>query len=117
MKDLRVKHMTASAHGTVAQPGRKVRQKAGLNRSILDKSWGRLRTVLDFHGTKNRPHRPVPAAYTSQTCCRCGHCASESRESQADFRCVAGGYQANAVVNAARNMLALGSGCLDVEAR
>src|SRR5438876_8675946 len=39
VEDLRVKHMTASAQGTVEQPGRHVRQKAGLNRSILDKAW------------------------------------------------------------------------------
>jgi len=42
VEDLRVKHMTASAQGTVEQPGRHVRQKAGLNRSILDKAWGAI---------------------------------------------------------------------------
>ena len=109
VEDLRVKHMTASARGTVEQPGRHVRQKAGLNRSILDKAWGRLRTTLEWHGRKNGCSVvAVPAAYTSQTCSRCKHVAAESRESQADFCCVACGYQTNADVNAANTILALG---------
>src|SRR5437879_5813682 len=109
VEDLRVKHMTASARGTVEQPGRHVRQKAGLNRSILDKAWGRLRTTLEWHGRKNGCSVvAVPAAYTSQTCSRCKHVAAESRESQADLCCVACGYQTNADVNAAQNILALG---------
>ena len=35
-EDLSVKNMTASAKGTVEEPGRNIRQKAGLNRAILD---------------------------------------------------------------------------------
>ena len=48
----------------------------------------------------------VVAAYTSQTCSACGHVARESRESQANFRCVACGFGCNADVNAARNIAA-----------
>ena len=47
----------------------------------------------------------VPAAYTSQTCHECGHIAKENRESQAIFKCVKCGYEANADVNAAKNIL------------
>ena len=47
----------------------------------------------------------VPAAYTSQTCHKCGHVAKENRESQAIFKCVECGYEANADVNAAMNIL------------
>jgi len=39
-EDLSVRNMTASARGTVEEPGKNVRQKAGLNRSILDTSPG-----------------------------------------------------------------------------
>ena len=82
VEDLRVKHMTASAKGTVEQPGNNVRQKAGLNRSIVDKAWGQLHTTLEWHGRKNGCGIiAVPAAYTSQTCSVCGHVAAESRES------------------------------------
>ncbi|MEV0287659.1 transposase [Kribbella sp. NPDC050820] len=48
----------------------------------------------------------VNPAYTSQTCSACGHCAPESRESQAVFRCVACGHRAHADVNAAVNIAA-----------
>jgi len=50
----------------------------------------------------------VPPAYTSQACHACGHCAPGNRESQAVFRCRACGHQANADVNAAKNILAAG---------
>ena len=37
-----VTNMTRSAKGTPENPGRHVRQKAGLNRSILRSGWGLL---------------------------------------------------------------------------
>jgi len=42
----------------------------------------------------------VPAAYTSQTCARCGHKAHENRPSQEEFLCVSCGYARNADENA-----------------
>jgi putative transposase len=109
LEDLRVKNMTASARGTIAQPGRNVRQKAGLNRAILDKSWGRMRQTIEWHGRKNGCKVVlVPPAFTSQTCSNCRHMAAESRESQARFRCVACGFECHADINAARVILALG---------
>ncbi len=109
LEDLHVTNMAASAKGTIARPGTNVRQKAGLNRAILDKSWARLRLTIEWHGRKNGCQVvAVPAAYTSQTCSRCRHCAAESRESQARFCCVACGYHENADVNAAKNILAAG---------
>ncbi|PZZ55772.1 transposase [Escherichia coli] len=36
IEDLKVSNMSKSAAGTVSQPGRNVRAKSGLNRSILD---------------------------------------------------------------------------------
>ncbi len=109
VEDLRVKAMTASARGTITEPGTNVRQKAGLNRSILDKAWSQLRTMLEWHGRKNGCSiLAVPAAYTSQTCSNCGQVAAESRESQARFWCQACGHRANADVNAAQVVLAAG---------
>lgn len=43
IEDLGVKGMTASARGTKDNPGRNVRQKAGLNRAILDVAPGEIR--------------------------------------------------------------------------
>jgi transposase len=80
------------------------RSKAGLNRGILANGWGLLVQRLE-HKAAGRVEKVNPA-YTSQTCNVCGHCASENRESQAVFRCVACGHRANADVNAAANIAA-----------
>ncbi|MEO3856166.1 transposase [Acrocarpospora sp. B8E8] len=114
VEDLKVKNMTRSAKGTVEAPGKNVRQKAGLNRSILANGWGQLVTRLE----QKAPGRVVKVnpAYTSQTCNTCKHVARESRESQALFLCVACGHQVNADVNAARNIRDIAAG-LAVTAR
>jgi putative transposase len=102
VEDLRIANMTRSARGTLEEPGRNVAQKAGLNRSILRSGWGRFVTRLE-QKAPGRVEKLNPA-YTSITCSSCGRRARESRESQALFLCVACGHQANADVNAARNI-------------
>jgi transposase len=104
VEDLNIRGMTRSARGTVAEPGRNVRQKAGLNRGILANGWGLLVQRLE-QKAPGRIER-VPAAYTSQRCSVCGHTAPGNRESQAVFRCAACGHTANADVNAAMNIAA-----------
>jgi len=101
---LNIRGMTRSARGTVAEPGRNVAAKAGLNRGILASGWGMLARRLE----DKAPGRfeKVQAAYTSQRCSACGHVDGRSRESQAAFRCTACGYACNADVNAARNIAA-----------
>jgi putative transposase len=103
IEDLDVQAMTRSARGTVVQPGRNVRQKAGLNRAILANGWGVLLDRLEDKAP-GRVEKIYPA-YTSQRCSACGHVAPENRQSQA-FRCVACGRQAHADVNAALNIAA-----------
>jgi transposase len=104
VEDLQITNMTRSAKGTLEEPGRNVRAKAGLNRGILGSGWGLLVRRLE----DKAPGRveKVHPAYTSQRCSACGHIAAGSRESQALFRCVACGYACNADVNAARNIAA-----------
>jgi transposase len=106
VEDLDIRAMTRTARGTVERPGHNVRQKAGLNRSILGSGWGRL---VDRLGQKapGRVQR-IPAAYTSRRCSACGHVATESRQSQTAFRCVACAWTGNADYNAARNIAAAG---------
>ena len=103
VEDLRIPGMTRSARGTLIQPGRNVRQKAGLNRGILSSGWGLLARRLE----DKAPGRveKINPAYTSQRCSACGHVAADSRESQALFRCVACGYTEHDV-NAAKNTAA-----------
>lgn len=103
-EDLRVAQMTRSARGTIEVPGHNVGQKARLNRSILRNGWGLLEQRLG-HKAAGRMIK-INAAFTSQTCSACGHCAPENRESQAVFSCVACTHTDNADLNAARNIAA-----------
>ena len=48
LEDLNAANMTASAKGTVETPGRNVRQKSGLHKSILDQGWGMLKRMLEY---------------------------------------------------------------------
>ncbi len=104
VEDLRIGNMTRSAKGTAQNPGRNVRQKAGLNREILRSGWGLLVRRLE----DKAPGRveKIKPAFTSQRCSACGHVGRESRESQARFVCTACGFAGNADVNAARNIAA-----------
>jgi putative transposase len=103
---LQVRNMSVSVKGTVEEPGRKVRQKAGLNRAILDQGWSMFRTMLAYKlADRGGKLVEVPAAYNSQTCPECGHVSAANRQSQADFVCVACGHAANADTNAAINIL------------
>ncbi|MEU9832195.1 transposase [Streptosporangium sp. NPDC048047] len=102
VEDLKVAAMTRSARGTADKPGRRVRQKAGLNRGILANGWGLLVTRLE----DKAPGRVVriDPAFTSQRCSVCGVVDRRARESQARFRCRSCHHAAHADVNAARNI-------------
>lgn len=114
IEDLNTKGMTASAKGTVKAPGRNVRQKAGLNRVILDTGWGDLRQML---GYKSGRLIAVNPAYTSQTCAACGTVDATNRPSQAKFVCVHCGHTDNADLNAAANIRRRGLALLHGEGR
>ncbi|MBE1721210.1 IS200/IS605 family element transposase accessory protein TnpB [Escherichia coli] len=113
IEDLKVKYMSKSAAGTISQPGRNVRAKSGLNRSILDQGWYEMRRQLEYKQLwRGGQVLAVPPAYTSQRCACCGHTAKENRLSQSKFVCRDCGYTANADVNGARNILAAGHAVL-----
>ena len=101
--------MTRSARGTRETPGRNVRQKSGLNRSILSQGWGTFLSFLEdkLTGRGGRLIRVDPRN-TSRTCSDCGHVSAENRPDQATFRCVSCGHANHADVNAAKNILRAG---------
>ncbi|MEI8397349.1 MAG: RNA-guided endonuclease TnpB family protein [Rhodospirillaceae bacterium] len=110
VEDLKVRNMTASAAGTVEEPGRNVRAKAGLNRSMLDVAPSQIRQMLEYKaGWYGSTVVAVPPAYTSQRCSHCGFVHPDNRITQAEFACRSCGYTENADVNAARNILQLGT--------
>lgn len=113
VEELNVRGMSASARGSVDAPGRRVRQKAGLNRAILDQGWGEFRRQLAYKcAWRGGRLVPVPPANTSRTCPAvdggCGYVAAENRRSQADFRCTRCDYANHADLVGALNIYAAG---------
>jgi putative transposase len=109
LEDLRIKSMSASAKGTVEEPGKNVRAKAGLNRCILDAAWGEFARQLTYKVQwRGGQVILVNPAYTSRTCRICGREAAENRKTQRVFSCVACGHTENADMHAAKNILAAG---------
>src|SRR6266498_2548255 len=92
--------------------GRNVKQKAGLNRSILDNAPYERRRQLVYKAPRfGSELRLVPAPGTSQTCSACGTRDPESRQGCGrTFACAACGHQAHADLNAACNIQRLAAG-------
>ena len=106
LEDLQLKNMTASAKGTVAQPGTNVAQKAGLNRSVLDAGMGEFGRMVGYKATRfGGIVVKVPAAYSSQECSACGHITAGNRPTRDRFRCLSCGYEDHADTNAAKVLL------------
>ncbi|TWH70678.1 putative transposase [Micromonospora olivasterospora] len=105
VEELRVENMTRSARGTIAEPGRNVRQKAGLNRVMLNEAHARTVELLAYKlAERGGQLLKVPAAYTSQTCSTCGHRDPRSRHGVV-FTCTSCGHLDHADTNAALNIL------------
>ncbi len=105
VEDLQVGNMSRSAKGSAEQPGRNVRQKTGLNRSILDQGWSEFRRQLDYKAQWAGGWLvAVPPQYTSQQCPECGHTYADNRQTQSLFLCVACGHSENADRVAAKNI-------------
>ena len=90
--------------------GSRVRQKAGLNRSILEIGWGQFETFLTYKlMAAGGELRKVSPHHTSTTCSCCGLNDKTHRKSQAVYECSGCGSVMNADTNAARNILLAGT--------
>ena len=106
IEDLKIKNMSKSAKGTIENPGKNVKAKSGLNRSILNEAWHKFFTYLEYKlKLKGGILIKVDPKHTSQTCIQCGHISKDNRKEQEIFKCVKCGYEAHADVNAAQNIL------------
>ena len=109
IEDLQIRNMSKSSKGNTETHGKQVKQKSGLNRAILDQGWGEFRRQLDYKLAWRGGHLiAVPPHNTSRTCPACGHVSADNRRSQAQFACVACGYQNHADVVGAINVLEWG---------
>ena len=98
--------MSKTARGTLENPGKNVKVKSALNRSILDTGWGMFYNMLEYKCRENgNIFVKVNPKYTSLTCNNCGYTAKENRISQSKFICQKCGYTEEANINAAKNIL------------
>jgi putative transposase len=76
----------------------------------LDQGWGQLRNILEYKLKYSGGQLiVVNPKYTSQTCSHCGYTAKENRKTQNAFLCLNCGFEHNADINAAINILAVGT--------
>jgi putative transposase len=109
LEDLKVVNMSASAKGTVNNPGRNVRAKSGLNKAILDQGWSGFRRMLEYKMIwAGGRIIVVPPQYTSQECPLCHNISPDNRKTQETFKCISCSYTNNADLVAAINILAAG---------
>ena len=109
IEDLKVSNMSRSASGTLAEPGKQVKQKSGLNKDILDQGWSEYRRMLEYKARwTGGKVIAVPAMNTSQRCPCCNHVSKDNRKTQSSFICVECGFAANADYVASLNIYAAG---------
>jgi len=109
IEDLKVRNMSKSAAGSAENPGKQVRAKSGLNKSILDQGWFEFRRQLEYKLEWNGGWLvAVPAKNTSRTCPSCDHVSAENRKTQEQFACLSCGFEGNADVVGAINVLRAG---------
>lgn len=114
LEDLAIQNMTKSAKGTIENPGKNVKRKAKLNKSILSSCWGQIDQMLKYKIEERQGvFVKVNPAYTSQICSFC-----DSKETIRDgkrFECKKCDIIYDADVNAARNILF--RGCPEVKSK
>jgi putative transposase len=109
IEDLKVSHMSRSAKGNEKEPGKNVKKKSNLNRSILDQGWYEFRRQLLYKQQwRGGKVIVVPPYYTSQECPACHHVCKDNRKTQSLFQCVKCNYIEHADLVGAKNILAAG---------
>jgi putative transposase len=110
IEDLNVRGMTASAKGTAERPGKQVRQKAGLNRSVLDAALGEFRRQLEYKAERFGRTLVVVDRWfpSSKTCSHCGHLLNRLSLGTRSWTCPSCRTRHDRDHNAAKNILAAG---------
>jgi putative transposase len=106
VEDLNTKGMSASASGTKENPGKNVKAKSGLNRSILDQGFYEFRRQLTYKMEACGGVVIVADRWfaSSKICSSCGHKCDELPLSIRAWKCSACGEDHDRDVNAAKNL-------------
>lgn len=108
VEDLKLKNqMTKSAKGNEIIHGKNVKQKSGLNRSLLSASFYQFVAMLQYKQTmlNDKLFVKVNPAYTSQECRKCKHKDKNNRLKQEEFKCVKCGFEIQADIGASLTIL------------
>ncbi|MFD6822753.1 RNA-guided endonuclease InsQ/TnpB family protein [Streptomyces sp. NPDC060085] len=106
VEDLHVAGMTRSAKGTREKPGQRVRQKSGLNRTILDTAMGEMRRQLTYKTSWYGSQLAVLDRWwpSSKTCSTCGWQNPHQTLADRVFTCTQCHLTLDRDLNAARNI-------------
>lgn len=102
LEDLKITEMIKTAKGT----GKDVTKKTRLNCSVLDQALFDVRRQIEYKSMWNGGYTlAVDPKHTSQTCFMCNHVDENNKIKQKKFKCTKCGYENNADINAAKNIL------------
>ena len=110
VEDLKTKNMSKSSKGNEINHGKMVKQKSGLNRTILNASFYQFLKMLEYKQTmlNDKLFVKVNPAYTSIECSRCGNRDKANRPKQDKFQCTKCGYKTNPDIQASQAILKRG---------
>lgn len=110
VEDLKTKNMSKSSRGNEIVHGKKVKQKSGLNRTILNASFYQFVSMIHYKQTmlNDKLFVKVNPHYTSQECSQCGNIDKANRPKQDKFKCTACGFKINPDIQASRTILKRG---------
>ena len=110
VEDLKTKNISKSSKGNEINHGKMVKQKSGLNRTILNASFYQFLAMLEYKQTmlNDKLFVRVNPAYTSIECSKCGNRDKANRPKQDKFRCTKCGYKTIPDIQASHTILKRG---------
>lgn len=107
VEDLKLKNMTKSSKGNEEIHGKRVKQKSGLNKTILNSSFYQFVSMIKYKTTmlNDKLFVKVDPKYTSQECSCCGNRDKDNRPKQDKFKCTECGYETNPDIQASKTIL------------
>lgn len=106
MEDLNISGMSKSSKGTIEKPGKNVKQKSGLNRSILDVGLGNFKSMLEYK-TKFSGKTLIKVDRFFASSKICNHCGTKNKDLKLSDRvwvCENCGEEIDRDENAAKNI-------------
>ena len=110
VEDLKTKNMSKSSRGNEITHGKRVKQKSGLNRTILNASFYQFVSMIQYKTTmlNDKLFVKVNPQYTSQECSNCGNIDKNNRPTQDKFKCIACNFEINPDIQASQTILKRG---------